>query len=212
MKSSSLSYSLLLSLVILLLAGCTPKGGDTSRPSEVEAPAGDPRGYDPLELPQDRDIVPQLRPQSGPIAGRDQLVARDSVATDSVHTNLGSTATAVDTINNQAFRVQLYTSKLFGEARRQLQVAQEIFDQPVYMDYEVPYFKVRVGNFPAREAAEGYLQRAKATGYSNAWVVLVSVNVQETSPLYEQGITNPMADSLHGPEDTIGPAIGPGQE
>jgi hypothetical protein len=197
---------------MLILARCTPKGTETARPNEAEVPAGEARGYDPLELPQDRDIVPQLRPQSGPISGRDQLIARDTVATDTAVSVTGGAPAVIDSANNQAFRVQLYTSKLFGEARRQLQVAEEIFDQPVYLDYEVPYFKVRVGNFPDREAAEAYQQKAKATGFSNAWVVLVTVNVQEASPLYEQGLTSPVIDSSAVPEDTTRPSPGPGQE
>lgn len=198
--------------MLLLLAGCTPKSADSSRPNEAEAPPVEVRGYDPLELPQDRDIVPQLRPLNGPIAGRDQLVPRDTVASDTVTIQSIRSKALIDSTNNQAFRVQLFTSKLFGEARRQLQVAEEIFDQPVYMDYEIPYFKVRVGNFPDRDAAEAYQQRAKAIGYSNAWVVLVTVNVQETSPLYEQGLTNPVVDSLPMPDDSTRPSPGPGQE
>ena len=195
-----------------MLAACAPKGGDIVRPGEVEAPPGDARGYDPLELPQDRDIVPQLRPHSGPISGQDQLVPRDTLAADSTRSAILGIKPAVDTTNNQAFRVQLYTSKLFGEARRQLLVAEEIFDQPVYLDYEVPYFKLRVGNFPDRETAETYQQKAKATGYTNAWVVLVTVNVQEVSPLYEQGTIDHLTDSVPVPDDTTRPSPGPGQE
>ena len=91
----------------------------------------------------------------------------------------------IDTLNNQAFRVQILTTKVYGEARTALRVAEEIFDRPVFMDYEVPYFKLRVGNFAEREIAENYQQRARAAGYTNAWVVVVTVAVEEPAPLYE---------------------------
>ncbi|MBU0984142.1 MAG: SPOR domain-containing protein, partial [candidate division Zixibacteria bacterium] len=87
--------------------------------------------------------------------------------------------------NNQAFRVQIFTSKLYNDARQALRVAEEIFDRQLYIDYEVPYFKVRVGSFDTRDAAEAYQLKAKAAGYGNAWVVLVTVGVVEAAPLYD---------------------------
>ncbi len=97
----------------------------------------------------------------------------------------GNLIEPIDTLNNQAFRVQILTTKVYGEARTALRVAEEIFDRPVFMDYEVPYFKLRVGNFAERETAENYQQRAKAAGYTKAWVVVVTVGVEEPAPLYE---------------------------
>ena len=56
----------------------------------------------------------------------------------------------------------------------------------MYLDYEVPYYKVRVGSFGSREEAEEYQQRAKAAGYRNAWVVMVNLGVKEAKPLYDE--------------------------
>ncbi len=97
-----------------------------------------------------------------------------------------------DSVNGQAYRIQLYTSKLYGEARHELRVAQEIFDRPVFLDYEVPYYKIRVGSFADRDKADEYLQRVKAAGYSTAWVVIVNVGVKEAAPLYRD--TAPVQD------------------
>ena len=65
-----------------------------------------------------------------------------------------------------------------------VQVAEEIFDRPVYLDYEVPYFKIRVGSFFDRDQAEDYMMRARAAGYKEAWVVVTNVAVREAAPLY----------------------------
>ena len=104
---------------------------------------------------------------------------------DTLRTLFDNYSQPVDTINSQAFRVQLFTTKLYREAQEAVRTAEEIFDQSVYVDYEVPYFKVRVGSFADRDAAEDYQQRAKAAGYRNAWVVMVNVSIREATPLYD---------------------------
>ena len=66
-----------------------------------------------------------------------------------------------------------------------MQIAEEIFDHPIFLDYEVPYYKVRVGSFRDKESAEVYQLRAKSAGYNNAWVVMVTVNINKAENLYE---------------------------
>lgn len=147
----------------------------------------DSRGFDPLEFPSDREVVPAKYPRAGNIGGRQTLAdtPSDDVDPDSVMIPLEKLNLQIDTVNSQAFRVQISTSKLFSESKLVRIVAEEIFDQPVYVDYEVPYFKVRVGSFADRDAAEKYQQKAKAVGYSNAWVVMVNLGVKEAAPLYD---------------------------
>jgi hypothetical protein len=169
----------------------------------VEVPT-DPRGFDPLELPRDRQVVPEAHPQAGAISGRQVLQTPDS------GTEVDSTGEAVfaipepviDTFNSQAYRVQLHTSRVYGEARQAARVAEEIFDQPVYVDYEVPNYKVRVGNFPDRDQALSYQQKARAAGYSNAWVVMVNVAVRELAPLYDD-LAEPLLPIPVGPVDSL---------
>jgi len=184
---------------------CQPKGpaGD-ERPDSEPAEGIDPRGYDPLELPSDREIVPQNHPQHGAIVGSGMTEDITDVVGDD------SSAAAVpieiaDSISGQAFRVQLFTSKIYGEARGAVDVAEEIFDQPVYLDYEVPYYKVRVGNFADRDVAEGYRQKARTAGYENAWVVIVNLAMHEVRPLYDdlpEGQIEP--DSAAAPDVPVG--------
>lgn len=147
----------------------------------------DDRGFDPLELPEDRQVVPELYPREGRITGHETLVSTPvpQTPTETAGLPVEMPPAAVDSLNGQAYRVQLFTSKLYGEARDAVRVAEEIFDQPVYLDYEVPYFKVRVGSFAERDDAEGYQQKAKATGYTDAWVVMVSVDIKEAAPMYK---------------------------
>ncbi|MFZ5980066.1 MAG: SPOR domain-containing protein [Candidatus Zixiibacteriota bacterium] len=172
-------------MFLILLLGCGAPHKAVEEEKEA-APSGytDSRDFDPLELPQDKDIVPVKNPQSGIINGSKIVIDNVNLGKDS-SAAVANVPSDRDTLNNQVFRVQLYTSKYYNEARDARTVAEEIFDQPVFVDYEVPYFKVRVGNFGSREDAEEYQLGAKAVGYDNAWVVVVNVNKKEAALFYE---------------------------
>lgn len=144
-------------------------------PKSAPVPATTVRGIEPLSLSGDLILITSIAPQTTPIGG-----------TQALNTGSGR-ATLV-------FRVQILTSQGFGEARKAAQVAEEIFDQPVHVDYEIPNFKVRVGDFADRGSAEEYRRVAQQLGYSNCWVVPVTIGVVEASPLY---------DSLRAPLDSV---------
>jgi hypothetical protein len=161
------------------------------------------RRFDPLDLPQDEEVVPLKYPQSGDIHGKVDTAESESPFYESTSSYFVGLPDAIDTLNNQAFRVQIFTSKLYGEARQMMTIAEEIFDRIVFLDYEVPYFKVRVGNFALREEAEDYLPKVKTAGYTNAWLVLVNVAVKEPSLLYPEGTPPLFEDSVENQEDMV---------
>ena len=177
-------------LVVLVLAGCSGKAGPAEevRQIETETPEQTAR-FNPFDLPQDREIIPRLHPKTAPIFSAN---SPDTANADSLPEiadrpviverplNLG-----IDKLNNQTFRIQIGATELFGDARREKEIAEEVFDQPVYLDYEVPYYKLRVGSFADRRSAEQYLPKAKMAGYKTAWVVTVRVTVKEIAPLYD---------------------------
>ena len=69
------------------------------------------------------------------------------------------------------YRVQLYTTKDLNTAQAVGKEAKSDFGQDVQIDYEVPYYKVRVGVFNSPQAAEPVLQEARRLGYRGAWAV-----------------------------------------
>ena len=148
-----------------------------------------------LNLPDDRKVIPLENPKAGSIVGKTVIVETEVKPEDSVYQLIEDIPDEIDSLNSQAYRVQIFSSKVFGESRQTKKVAEEIFDRPVFMDYEVPYYKIRVGNFSNREKAEEYQLRAKSAGYTNAWVVVVIVNIKETSPLYDEMLPE-LIDSL----------------
>lgn len=174
-------------IVFAIQIGCkgSPKSGEEtkSEKAEVQTTSGK---LDPLELPQDTRIVPQIQPRKGEIKGTGTTLDETStVSTDTQTQSTVNTKPQIDTLASQALRIQLHSTELFGDAKRERLIAEEVFDQPVFLDYEVPYYKVRVGSFPNRKEAEFYLQKAKTAGYQNAWIVAVKVNVKEAQPLYD---------------------------
>ncbi len=187
---------LMLGVMFLVSAGCFRQNqpGEERPPSEPEAGQ---RGFESLDLPRDREIVPAEYPVRAEIRlGRDATTGDGSSLDTLTRTRAwGRLSENVDEFTRQTYRIQIFTSKVFGDARWELTVAEEIFDRPVYLDYEVPYYKVRVGSFLTRDEAEEYAERVRASGYPDAWVVAVNFDTQGTQPLYLEPLDNLDNDS-----------------
>lgn len=69
------------------------------------------------------------------------------------------------------FRVQLIASDAEGEARSLEQQAMLDFKESVYLIFDPPNYKVRLGDCPTRAEANALRDRALKLGYDNAWVV-----------------------------------------
>lgn len=185
MKNSITISDIAAILLLLSLTGCKPSGAViTENPPSKSTGASDSRGFDPLELPQDKIIIPREHPQTGPLGMADDQSPDSSKNYLSLNTTRLVPMVTYDTLSNQIYRVQLATTRLFGEARKIVNVAEEIFDLPVIIDYEVPNFKVRVGGFSDRTQAEVYQEKCRSAGYKTAWIVMVNLNVRSLEPLY----------------------------
>lgn len=173
----------LLILITLVPLACAPKGKVDSedRPprngvdseKETQLQASPELKFDPLSLDRDRSIITDVYRDSLEIrAAGDSSALIDSVlAADSGSTTDSLAAEAYDT-----YRIQLFNSRVFTEASLEMEVAREIFDYTATLDYEVPYFKVRLGDFSERKTAETYLRKfVKPAGYPDGWVTRVRV-------------------------------------
>lgn len=191
-----LRVTMIILLAGLMLTSCALRRIEPQETKpEEKAPTGPP--FDPLAAPADRVIVPEEYPQAS---------ARFAQASDTM-ASLANTAAPADTTStepSEVYRVQIFTSRLYAEASREKAIAEEIFNLPVYLDYEVPYYKLRVGDFTTRGEAEDMLPEIKAIGYHNAWVARVILRVQEAPEfdLSEEPILPEDSTSL--PADTAG--------
>lgn len=70
------------------------------------------------------------------------------------------------------FRVQIFSSSTRGSAENaQMQARVQLARDDVSIDFESPYFKVRVGNFLMRDDAEILLEEVRKKGYETAFIV-----------------------------------------
>ena len=72
------------------------------------------------------------------------------------------------------FRVQVYASKSVDEANQYAASIKELFPEGIFVEYQAPYYKVRVGGFHKASDGDLYLERVKQLGFDNAWLIRVA--------------------------------------
>ncbi|MFQ5453683.1 MAG: SPOR domain-containing protein [Candidatus Zixiibacteriota bacterium] len=191
-------YKILITILFtFLVLSCQKQNISEEMSSETTVQKDDETEFNPLDLPRDKEIIPLKYPKQGDITGQMAIVdVEDESTEDSIYFEPVYVQKEIDSLNSQTYRIQIFAGKVYGEAKYALRIANEIFDRPVLLDYEVPYYKVRVGSFSNKDKAEEYLMRVKTAGYTNAWVVTVIVNVKESAPLYEDYINSENPDTF----------------
>jgi hypothetical protein len=71
------------------------------------------------------------------------------------------------------FRVQVFASKSFDEAQDFATQIEPLFMEGVFVEYQMPYYKVRVGEFYDPGDGESFLEDVKQMGFKNAWLVRI---------------------------------------
>jgi hypothetical protein len=80
------------------------------------------------------------------------------------------------------FRVQICAVSEEEKARQvQRDAIVKFTDEEVYLIYEAPYYKVRVGNCTSRLEADQLQQAAIQKGFEDAWVVRTKIKLKSSS-------------------------------
>ena len=74
------------------------------------------------------------------------------------------------------YRVQVIAASRESTALKMSEAARLRFDERVYVDYEPPYYKVRVGDCYTKEEAQALRERAVEEGYTDAFIVEIMIN------------------------------------
>ena len=162
-------------LLVLLAFACTPLppkgGGQTGELAEAE------RDFDPLA--QDRDRLITIVPGEGS-SSIDQTGSTNGTEPDLN----GDPAGPGRQLATQGYRVQIFLSDDLREASRIMAEARERFEEEVYLEYDAPYYKVRVGDCGTESEGKGLLKIAQRLGYGDAWLVrtVISVPPERQSP------------------------------
>ena len=71
----------------------------------------------------------------------------------------------------EGFRVQILATNQLAKAEQLQKDLSTILNQNIYIDFEAPNYKVRVGNFIDRNKAEIFRQYIIKEGYQSSWII-----------------------------------------
>ena len=77
------------------------------------------------------------------------------------------------------YRIQLMASSSEETIRNKKKSIEKELRTDVYIVFDAPYYKVYIGNYTTRRAAERALNKVKQSGYSDAWIVKSKVFIDE---------------------------------
>ena len=84
--------------------------------------------------------------------------------------NLDSTFIVVE-----GFRVQLLATRDRFSAERFQSELEKIYNKKIYIIFEAPNYKVRIGNFIDRKSADNFRKKLSNNGYPTAWIIRTKI-------------------------------------
>jgi hypothetical protein len=166
-----------------LLVGCVRPTGGPAQPGEAP-----PEHLQPGEAPP---VVPQDE-SFDPLTLNDDEIGFSSFRA-SVDTTVDTTMAREGPKQVNGFRVQIFAGADEQTARLVEEEARFEFDTSVYLAYDPPNYKVRLGDFAERSDAEKIRREAYRKGYRDAWVVPDQVWIGLPA---ESDTTNVIPDTL----------------
>jgi hypothetical protein len=153
--------------VFILLNGCTANvirlKTDKDKRTRAE------RRFDPLGFPGDSAIITGQKPLSDRYSGFEQITSSSEQKEIPFPVSDSITVSESDT-SLVLFRVQIFASKSLDEAQQFASEIEVLFPEGVFIEYQIPYYKVRVGEFYDPEEGEDFLEHVKQMGFKKAWL------------------------------------------
>ena len=79
---------------------------------------------------------------------------------------------------SEGYRVQVLATRYFERADSLAVIMKNTVSDSVYVDFEAPNYKVRIGDFIDRDSAESLQQELIQMGYKSAWILRARINSQ----------------------------------
>ncbi len=79
---------------------------------------------------------------------------------------------------SEGYRVQVLATRYFERANSLAVIMKNTVSESVYVDFEAPNYKVRIGDFIDRDSAESLQQELVQMGYNSAWILRARINSQ----------------------------------
>jgi len=85
----------------------------------------------------------------------------------------GIDSSSIDTTKKEldGFRVQVFATRYSQSADSLKTILESQTDKNIYIVFDAPVYKVRIGNFVSRNEAEKFQNDVKKKGYKSAWIV-----------------------------------------
>jgi len=174
----SLKYTTLVLVGTMIIISCSSLR-QVSTVGQVTQNFGSPKDTSWSVAPlQDEDL--QLLDSNPPKlwAGKPGLKFQPYVQTK-ISARQGTDADVSDgvIIKTSGYRVQIFAGREQDAAQGVKAAAESRFGIPTYLVYEVPQYKVRIGNFANRLQAADLLNSLKKDGYRDAWIVRSQIDI-----------------------------------
>jgi len=85
---------------------------------------------------------------------------------------------------SEGYRVQVLATRYFERAESLAVIMKNTVSDSVYVDFEAPNYKVRIGDFIDRDSAESLQQDLVQMGYNSAWILRTRINSQASGINY----------------------------
>ena len=79
---------------------------------------------------------------------------------------------------NEGYRIQIFESTVSSIARAEAKRFQNILGDSVYIDFEAPLYKLRIGNFVDRKKAERAIESIERLGAKDSWIVRTKIDLK----------------------------------
>ena len=79
---------------------------------------------------------------------------------------------------NEGYRIQIFESTVSSIARAEAKRFQNILGDSVYIDFEAPLYKLRIGNFIERKNAERVIETIERLGAKDSWIVRTKIDLK----------------------------------
>jgi len=124
--------------------------------------------FDPLGFKEDRVIITE---------GNYGLIKEDStgIKKRGRETGAGGVEEIESFLPERVYRVQFFATKYPDEARQVADFVESQLFEKTYIDFKVPYYWIRVGDCETKEEANSLLEKIKALGYSESWVMEIKL-------------------------------------
>ncbi len=158
-----LPLATLVSAIVLVLSGCGSSSGSQKVASTIS------------DEPEQRVPLSRYEKTFNPSQYDDEIIEiqrQHTIEQEKAAGELGRDSVVVESTFTQGYRIQIFATGNIDEANAmRLTAAQRITEDSLYVVYDPPVYKVRIGDFPTRAEANQKLTTVIGQGFSDAWVV-----------------------------------------